>query len=180
MIDIAYDRLGDPEAPPVLLIMGIAAQSIHWPNAFCHALAGRGLQIIRFDNRDSGLSTHMTDAPPPNLPAALAGDLSSVSYTLSDMAADTVSLMDLLGIGKAHLVGASMGGAIAQTMAIEHPERVRSLTSMMSTTGNMSVGQASPEVLREVFSGPPAVTPRRCYSAEAPGHPRRRFAWIPG
>jgi pimeloyl-ACP methyl ester carboxylesterase len=157
-IDIAYQRLGNPDAPPVLLIMGIAAQSINWPDAFCHALVDRGLQVIRFDNRDSGLSTHMTDAPPPNLPGALAGDLSTVSYTLSDMAADVVGLLDALGFEKAHVVGASMGGAIAQTIAIEHPDRVRSLISMMSTTGNMSVGQGSPEVLREVFGGPPAVT----------------------
>jgi pimeloyl-ACP methyl ester carboxylesterase len=157
-IDIAYQRLGNPDAPLVLLIMGIAAQSIHWPDAFCHALVEAGLQIIRFDNRDSGLSTHLTEAPPPNLPAALAGDLSSVSYTLSDMAADAVGLLDVLGFGKAHVVGASMGGAIAQTMAIEHPERVRSLTSLMSTSGNMSVGQPSPDVLRAVFSGPRATT----------------------
>ncbi len=157
-IDIAYQRLGNPDAPLVLLIMGVAAQSIHWPDAFCHALVDRGLQVIRFDNRDCGLSTHMTNAPTPDLPAALAGDLSSVSYTLSDMAADAVGLLDALGFGKAHVVGASMGGAIAQTMAIEHPDRVRSLTSMMSTTGNISVGQPSPDVLREVFSGPPATT----------------------
>ena len=157
-IDIAYQRLGNPGAPAVLLIMGIAAQSIAWPDAFCHALVDRGVQVIRFDNRDVGLSTHLTDAPPPDLPAALAGDLSSVSYTLSDMAADVVGLLDVLGFEKIHVVGASMGGAIAQTMAIEHPSRVRSLTSMMSTTGNMSVGQPSPDVLREVFSGPPAVT----------------------
>ena len=157
-IDIVYQRFGNPDAPVVLLIMGVAAQSIHWPDAFCHALVEGGLQVIRFDNRDIGLSTHMTDAPPPNLPAALAGDLSSVSYTLSDMAADTVGLLDALGFRQAHIVGASMGGAIAQTMAIEHPDRVRSLTSMMSTTGNMSVGQPSAEVLRAVFSGPPATT----------------------
>ena len=157
-IDIAYQRLGNSDAPVVLLIMGVAAQSIHWPDAFCHALVDRGLQVIRFDNRDIGLSTHLTDAPPPDLPAALAGDLSSVSYTLSDMAADAVGLLDALGFAQAHVVGASMGGAIAQTMAIEHPDRVRSLTSMMSTTGNMSVGQASPDALREVFSGPPANT----------------------
>ena len=157
-IDIAYQRGGNPDAPLVLLIMGIAAQSIHWPDAFCNALVARGLQVIRFDNRDSGLSTHLTDARPPDLPGALAGDLSSVSYTLSDMAADAVGLMDALGFRKAHVVGASMGGAIGQTMAIEHPDRVRSLTSLMSTTGSMSVGQPSPEVLREVFSGPPATT----------------------
>ena len=157
-IDIAYHRLGKPEAPTVLLIMGVAAQCIHWPDEFCHALAERGLQVIRFDNRDAGLSTHLRNAPPPNLPAAIAGDLSSASYTLSDMAADTTGLLDALGIKKAHVVGASMGGHIGQTMAIEHPERVRSLVSMMSTTGNKNVGQPSPEVLREVFGGPPATT----------------------
>jgi len=157
-IDIAYQRLGDRNAPLVLLIMGIAAQSIHWPDEFCHALVARGLQVVRFDNRDSGLSTHMTDAPPPDLPAALAGDFASASYTLADMASDAAGLMDVLGFETAHVVGASMGGQIAQTMAIEHPDRVRSLTSMMSTTGNPAVGQVSPEVLREVFSGRPAVT----------------------
>lgn len=157
-IDIAYQRLGKSDSPAVLLIMGIAAQSIHWPESFCHALVDGGLQVIRFDNRDSGLSTHLNDAPAPNLRAALAGDLSAVSYTLSDMAADAVGLLDFLDIAKAHVVGASMGGQIAQTLAIEHPDRVRSLTSMMSTTGNMQVGQPSPEVLREVFSGPPAIT----------------------
>lgn len=156
-IDIAYQRLGNPDVPVVLLIMGIGAQSIHWPDAFCHALVDSGLQVIRFDNRDVGLSTHLTDSPPAHLPAGL-GDLSSVSYTLSDMAADAVGLLDALGLEKAHVVGASMGGAIAQTMAIEHADRVGSLTSMMSTTGNLSVGQPSPEVLRDVFGGQPAVT----------------------
>ena len=157
-IDIAYQRIGNPDAPLVLLIMGLAAQSIAWPDAFCHALADRGLEVIRFDNRDAGLSTHMTDAPPPDLPAALAGDLSSVSYTLSDMAADAVGLLDALGFQKAHLAGASMGGAIAQTMAIEHPDRVRSLTLIMSSTGAPSVGQPSPEALRELYAGPRATT----------------------
>ena len=136
----------------------IAAQSIHWPDAFCHTLVDRGLQVIRFDNRDAGLSTHLTDAPPSDLPAALAGDLSSVSYTLSDMAADAVGLLDVLGFEKAQVVGASMGGAIAQTMALDCPDRVRSLSSMMSRTGNMSVGQPSPDALREMFTGPRAVT----------------------
>jgi len=158
-IGIAYQRLGIPEAPAVLLIMGVAAQLIDWPDAFCHRLVERGLQVIRFDNRDAGLSTHITNAPPPDLPAVLAGNFESVSYTLSDMAADAVGLMDALGIEEAHVVGASMGGQIAQTMAIEHPDRVRSLTSMMSTTGNMSVGQISPEVLREVFGAPSPTSP---------------------
>ncbi len=157
-IDICHQRLGDPDTPPVLLIMGLAAQLIHWPDAFCETLVCRGLQVIRFDNRDSGLSTHLDDAPAPNLPAVLAGDRSSVSYTLSDMAADAAGLLDALGVARAHVVGASMGGQIAQTMAIEHPGRVRSLVSMMSSTGNMQVGQPAPEVLRDSFSGPPAVT----------------------
>lgn len=157
-IHIAYQRAGNPDAPAVLLIMGVAAQYIHWPDAFCDALVDTGLQVIRFDNRDAGHSTHMTDAPVPDLPAALAGNLSSASYTLSEMAADAVGLLDALRIESAHVVGASMGGQIAQTMAIEHPPSVRSLISMMSTTGSMSVGQPSAEVLREIFSGPPAVT----------------------
>ena len=179
-IDIVYQRFGKPDAPVVLLIMGVIAQLIHWPDGFCRALVEHGLQVIRFDNRDSGLSTHMTDAPPPNLPAALAGDLSSVSYTLSDMAADSVGLLDALGIEAAHVVGASMGGAIAQVMAIEHASRVRSLTSMMSTTGNRAVGQASPEALRELFGGPPATTRdeviqqmlRASRATGSPGFPR--------
>jgi pimeloyl-ACP methyl ester carboxylesterase len=157
-LNIAYQRRGNPHAPVALLIMGVTGQSIHWPDSFCNALIDRDLQVIRFDNRDAGLSTHMTDAPPPDLPAVLAGDLKSASYTLSDMAADAVGLLDALGIPKAHAIGASMGGQIAQTIAIEHSDRVLSLISMMSTTGNMSVGQPSKEALRELFAGRPAIT----------------------
>jgi pimeloyl-ACP methyl ester carboxylesterase len=157
-IDIAYERIGDPDKPPVLLIMGVGAQLVAWPDGFCTALVERGLHVIRFDNRDVGRSSHLSHARAPDLPAVLRGDLSSVSYTLSDMAADTIGLLDVLGIDSAHLVGASMGGAIAQTVAIEHPDRVRSLTSMMSTTGDMKVGQATPETLKAVFGGAPAVT----------------------
>jgi pimeloyl-ACP methyl ester carboxylesterase len=157
-IDLAYERLGNPDAPAVLLIMGVAAQMIHWPDSFCEALTHAGLQVIRFDNRDAGLSTRITTAPPPDLPAALKGDFSSVSYTLSDMAADSVGLLDVLGIKRAHIIGASMGGQTAQTIAIEHPDRVRSLISMMTTTGAPQVGQPAPETLRDLFSGPPPVT----------------------
>jgi pimeloyl-ACP methyl ester carboxylesterase len=157
-INIAYQRLGPPSAPPLLMIMGGAAQMIHWPDAFCNLLVEHGLHIIRFDNRDAGHSTHMHDAPPADLPAALAGDYASASYTLSDMAADAVGLLDFLGLDTAHILGASMGGQIAQTIAIEHPHRVRSLISLMSTTGAKSVGQVSPAIMREVFGGPPAVT----------------------
>jgi len=154
-VDIAFQRMGSRDAPVVLLIMGVAAQMIHWPDAFCNALVNSGLQVIRFDNRDSGLSSHIRDAPAPNLPAVLAGDLGTASYNLTHMAADTVGLMDALGISSAHIVGASMGGQIAQIIAADFPHRVLSLTSMMSTTGNRSVGQVSPFALREIFGNPP-------------------------
>jgi pimeloyl-ACP methyl ester carboxylesterase len=157
-LDIAYRRSSNTDAPPLLLIMGGAAQLIHWPDPFCSALVDAGLQVIRFDNRDAGRSTHIANAPPPDLPAVLAGDFSSASYTLSDMAADTVGLMDALGISAAHIVGASMGGQIAQIIATEFPNRVRSLISMMSSTGSKSVGQVAPEVLREVFGKPVGPT----------------------
>lgn len=157
-IDIAYERRGDPADPVVLLIMGVGGQLVGWPTGFLDALVARRLQVIRFDNRDSGHSTHFNTAPKPDLPAVLGGDFSSASYTLSDMAADAVGLLDALGIARAHVVGASMGGAIAQTMAIEHQNRVGSLTSMMSTTGDMSVGQPHPETLKALFGGPPATT----------------------
>ncbi len=153
-IEVAYERFGDPAAPPVLLIMGGGAQMISWPEGFCAELVSRGVQVIRFDNRDAGLSSHFSDGPVPDLRAALAGDFSSASYTLSDMAADTVGLLDVLGIGRAHLVGASLGGMIAQTVAIEHPGRVRSLTSMMSSTGHRSVGQAKLAALARLGAPP--------------------------
>lgn len=157
-LDIAYERRGRPTDPVVLLVMGIATQLVHWPPGFLDALVARGLQVVRFDNRDSGHSTHLHDAPPADLPAALRGDLSSASYTLSDMAADAVGLLDVLKLDAAHVVGVSLGGAIAQTMAIEHPKRVRSLTSMMSTTGDVTVGQIHPATMKSVFGGPPAHT----------------------
>ena len=157
-IEIAYERRGNATDPVVLLIMGGAAQLVHWPDGFLAALLRRGLQLIRFDNRDAGRSTHFRDAPTPDVRAALAGDLSSAVYTLSDMAADTVGLLDALELEAAHVVGLSLGGAIAQTIAIEHPARIISLTSMMSTTGDMTVGQVHPETLKSVFGGPPATT----------------------
>jgi pimeloyl-ACP methyl ester carboxylesterase len=153
-IDIAYERFGDRDAPPVLLVMGLATQMLGWHEEFCSALVARGLHVIRFDNRDVGLSTHLHDAREPDVMAALSGDSSSASYTLSDMAADSVGLLDALELERAHIVGASMGGMIAQTVAIEHPDRVRSLTSIMSTTGDASVGQATQEALGALLSAP--------------------------
>jgi pimeloyl-ACP methyl ester carboxylesterase len=154
-IELAYERVGDPADPPLLLIMGLATQMLGWPDDFCAGLAERGLSVIRYDNRDIGLSTHLRDAPPPNVPAAMMGDTSSASYTLSDMARDAAGLLDALELESAHVAGASMGGMIAQTLAIEHPERVRTLTSIMSTTGDPSVGGASEEALG-VLLAPPA------------------------
>jgi len=155
-IDIAYERFGEPESPPVLLVMGLGTQMLGWPDGFCERLAGRGVHVIRFDNRDIGLSSHLTEAPVPDVRAALLGDASSASYTLSDMAADTAGLLDALGLHSAHLVGASMGGMIAQTLVIEHPRRVRSLTSIMSSTGDPSVGQATQRALAALLSPPAA------------------------
>ncbi|MEV6280090.1 alpha/beta hydrolase [Nocardia sp. NPDC051832] len=152
-IEITYERLGDPGDPPVLLIMGAAGQLIDWPDGLCAELIGRGLQVIRFDSRDAGRSTHLSAAPPPDIMAAMAGDVSSAAYTLSEMAADSIGLLDALGIESAHLVGASMGGMIAQTIALEYPQRVRSLTSIMSTTGNPAVGQSDPDAFGQ--AGPP-------------------------
>ena len=156
-VEIACETFGDPADPPVVLVMGLATQMLGWPDGFCEALAERGHFVVRFDNRDIGLSTHLHDAPAPNAMAAFAGDTSSASYTLSDMAGDTVGLLDALGLDSVHLVGASMGGMIAQTVAIEHPERLRSLTSIMSTTGDASVGQPTDQALA-VLLAPPART----------------------
>lgn len=178
-LDIAWARTGSPDHPTVLLVMGIAAQLVHWPDGFLKALVARDLHVVLFDNRDAGRSSHLTEAPPPNLPAALSGDFSSVSYTLSDMAADAIGLLDVLGIEAAHVVGASMGGAIAQTLALEHPTRVLSLTSMMSTTGSPSVGQIHPETAKALFGAPPprtrdeyvAATLRRYELIGSPAYP---------
>ena len=154
-IELAYERFGDPADPPLLLVMGLATQMLGWPDEFCEGVAARGLSVVRFDNRDIGLSTHLHGAPPPDVAAAMMGDTSSASYTLSDMARDAAGLLDALDLESAHVLGASMGGMIAQTLAIEYPQRVRTLTSIMSTTGDPSVGGASQEALG-VLLAPPA------------------------
>jgi pimeloyl-ACP methyl ester carboxylesterase len=136
--------------------MGLATQMIGWPDEFCRMLAERGLYVVRFDNRDVGLSTHLDDAGAPDVLAVMGGDHSRVSYRLADMAEDTAGLLDALGLDSAHVVGASMGGMIAQTLAIRHPERVRSLTSIMSTTGDPAVG-APAEAALGVLLAPPAT-----------------------
>ena len=150
-IDLAYDSFGNPSDDVVLLISGLGTQMIRWTQAFCEALAARGYRVIRFDNRDAGCSTHFRDCVPPDfgaLAAALmAGQRPELPYTLHDMAADAIGLMDALGIDRAHVAGRSMGGMIAQVMASEYPSRVLSLTSIMSSSGNPGLPQAAPEVM---------------------------------
>jgi pimeloyl-ACP methyl ester carboxylesterase len=155
-IEIAYETFGDPADTPVLLVMGLATQMIGWPDDFCRALVERELFVVRFDNRDIGLSTHLHDAGAPDIMAVFGGDASSVPYALTDLADDTVGLLDALGLDSAHVVGASMGGMIAQLVAIRYPKRVRSLTSIMSTTGNPTVG-APAEAAMGVLLAPPAT-----------------------
>jgi pimeloyl-ACP methyl ester carboxylesterase len=142
-IKIAYDDRGGVNDPVILLIMGLATQMIAWPEAFCNGLAARGFRVIRFDNRDVGLSTKFDSAPPIDLAAimqsAAAGRKISTPYDLTDMAKDAVGLMDRLSIGKAHVVGASMGGMIAQIVAGQYPKRVHSLVSRVEMLKRISV-----------------------------------------
>jgi pimeloyl-ACP methyl ester carboxylesterase len=158
-IDIAYETFGKSGDRPLILIMGIGSQMVTWPTAFCENLAAAGHCVVRFDNRDAGLSTKLDDAGIPNIwevvAAVQAGGQVNVPYLLSDMAADTVGLMDALRIKKAHICGLSMGGMIAQTMAIEHQDRVESLISMESTTGEPGLPDAKPEVNEVLLKLPP-------------------------
>jgi pimeloyl-ACP methyl ester carboxylesterase len=138
-IEIVYQTLGDPADPPLLLVMGLGMQLIHWDLELCEELAASGHYVIRFDNRDAGLSTQV-DAPVPPIVRAMAGFHIDSPYLLTDMADDSFGLLDGLGIERAHVMGVSMGGMIGQTMAITRPERVLSLTSIMSTTGERRAG----------------------------------------
>jgi pimeloyl-ACP methyl ester carboxylesterase len=139
-VEIVCETIGDPSDPPLLLVMGLGMQLIHWDRELCELLAARGFYVIRFDNRDSGRSTHVK-APVPNVMRAMAGLKIDAPYLLEDMADDAFGLLDHLGIEAAHVLGASMGGMVAQTMAIRRPERVLSLTSIMSTTGERGAGR---------------------------------------
>jgi pimeloyl-ACP methyl ester carboxylesterase len=157
-IDITYEDKGPKDAPPILLVMGLGGQLTLWPDEFVDALVAHGFRVIRYDNRDVGLSTRFDAAGVPNLKwmfvkAALRLPVRS-AYTLADMAADGMALLDHLGIDRAHIVGASMGGMIVQHMAARYPERVLSLTSIMSTTGNPRLPRAQKEAMR-VLAGRP-------------------------
>ena len=167
-IELAYDSFGDADAQPLLLIMGLGTQMIAWDEAFCERLAARGYRVIRFDNRDIGLSTKFSEAGVPDigklLMLALSGeDVSAVSvpYTLAEMAQDAVGLLDVLGIDSAHIVGASMGGAIAQEIALRHPQRVRTLVSIMATSGAPGLPPPKPDALALLMT--PSPTDRDGY-----------------
>jgi pimeloyl-ACP methyl ester carboxylesterase len=155
-IEIAYEMFGDPGDATVLLIMGLGVQMLGWDGEFCRMLAERSFHVVRFDNRDVGRSTKIEGGPRADVMAAAAGDLSSASYGLDQMADDGAGLLEHLGVDAAHVVGASQGGMIAQALAIRHPERVLSLTTIMSTTGDRAVGQPHPEAIPALLSRPPA------------------------
>lgn len=150
-ITLEYETHGDPANPAMLLIMGLGAQLTLWPIELVEALVARGYFVIRHDNRDIGLSTKFTDKGVPDIPkvvmALMTGKKPEVPYTLSDMASDAMAVLNAAGVVKAHIVGASMGGMIAQLVAVQHPDRVLTLTSIMSTTGNPLLPPARPEAM---------------------------------
>jgi pimeloyl-ACP methyl ester carboxylesterase len=156
-ITIAYETFGSPDGEPLLLVMGLATQMLGWDEGLCEQLVARGFFVVRFDNRDIGLSTHLDHAGAPDLAALLGGDVSSAAYRLEDMADDTAALIDALGLDSAHIAGASMGGMIAQSVAARHPSKVRSLTSIMSTPAH-SIGGPTEAAMAALLR--PAATTR--------------------
>ena len=169
-IELEYDHFGNPTDPALLLIMGFTAQMVAWEEEFCQQLADRGHFVIRFDNRDCGLSTKLHGVPSNSdaviMAAMMETEMPPVPYTLSDMAADAMQVLDHLNIERAHIMGASMGGMIAQTVAIEHPHRVKTLISVMSQPGELTVGQPTQEAMELIVT--PAPSDRDEYIAFAP------------
>jgi len=153
-ITLCYETFGDPSDPTALLIMGLGTQMLAWQEDFCTQLAAKGLHVVRFDNRDIGRSTHLA-APPPTIGQLLRRSRRAASYTLAEMAEDTAGLLGELGLSPAHVIGASMGGMIAQTLAVRHPEHVRSLVSIMSNTGSRLSGQPTLRVYPILLARPP-------------------------
>jgi pimeloyl-ACP methyl ester carboxylesterase len=171
-IELEYVIDGEPDARPLLAIMGLGAQLIRWPQAFVDRLAARGFRVIRFDNRDVGLSEKLEAAGQPDFPAIMAaraaGQTPPVAYTLDDMAKDATGLLDVLGVAKAHIVGASMGGMIAQLVAADHPHKTLSLTSIFSTTGHPDLPPATPEAMaRLTLTAPDPRTDLDAYVAHS-------------
>jgi pimeloyl-ACP methyl ester carboxylesterase len=153
-IELAYETFGSHDDAPLILVMGLGGQLHYWHEEFCMVLAERGLFVVRFDNRDVGLSTHLSEA----VDLSALGSGATGPYGLEELATDLVGLIQALGFDSAHLVGISLGGMIVQVAAIEHPDRVRSLVSIASTTGNPSVGKARPEALAALFTPPAEVS----------------------
>lgn len=174
-IEMAYATVGDEAGTPLLLIAGLGVQLVGWDDGFVQGLADRGYRVIVYDNRDVGLSTHLHAAPRPNVSAALDGDAASASYLLGDMADDAAGLIDALSLDAVDVVGVSMGGMIAQGLAIRHPRRVRSLTLIMSTTGAPGVGESSPAALAVLLQAPPRdrheIAERAVANARVTGSP---------
>lgn len=154
-ITLCYETIGNPSHPPLLLVMGLGMQMIAWHDGLCAMLADRGYYVIRFDNRDAGKSTSI-DAPPPGLKHLTTRRFDSGQYTLADMADDTAGLLSKLDLAPAHVVGASLGGMIAQTLSAHHPNQVRTLTSIMSTTGHRFKGQPALGVYRYLLRAAPS------------------------
>lgn len=168
-VTIEYETFGPEDGAPMLLVMGLGCQLTRWPPALIDRLTARGFRVIRFDNRDVGLSTHFHEAGAPNLPEvagiALSGGTPPAPYTLDDMAADAAGLLDHLGVRRAHLVGVSMGGMIAQSFALAWPDRVLSLTSIMSSTGELHLPQPTPEAAAVMVTPYPNPKDRDAYAA---------------
>jgi pimeloyl-ACP methyl ester carboxylesterase len=165
-ITLCYEAFGDPADPTALLIMGLGMQMVAWQEDFCLALAGRGFHVVRFDNRDAGRSTHLTGRA-PTIPQLVTRSRHAASYNLADMAADAAGLLRELGLAPAHVIGASMGGMIAQTLAARHPGKVRSLVSIMSNTGSPWSGRPAPRLIPLLLRRPEPG--REAYIARAEG-----------
>jgi pimeloyl-ACP methyl ester carboxylesterase len=155
-VELCYETFGSQDDPAMLLVMGLGTQMLAWREEFCEELVKRGFFVIRYDNRDVGRSTRFSGVKPPGFLELLRRKPRELAYTLDDMADDGMGLLDALGIERAHVVGASMGGMIAQVMAGRHPDRVLSLTSIMSTTGGRFVGMQSPRVVPYLLGRPPS------------------------
>ncbi|QYN22039.1 alpha/beta fold hydrolase [Amycolatopsis sp. DSM 110486] len=173
---LEYDTVGPDSGEPLVVVQGLGDQLTKWDDGFPQALAARGFFVIRFDNRDAGLSTHFPDAGIPDLGAVSAGS-AELPYCLEDMAADVVAVLDAVGVDRAHLVGASMGGMIAQLVAADHPHRTRSLTSIMSSTGNPALPPPTPEAITALTAPAPDPSNEEVYlnhvaaAAQALGSP---------
>lgn len=159
-IKLEVETFGDSSHPPVLLIIGMSCQLIHWHSEFCQNLADHGYYVIRFDNRDTGLSTKMHSAGAPDIQelitSMMMGLKVTIAYGIDDMVKDTVGLLDALKIKKAHVCGMSMGGMISQSLAINYPDRIHSLTSIYSTTGDPTLPPSKPEAMKAAYKRPPA------------------------